>query len=551
MARKWIKSYWYLVGIVGLTILAATIRLWQLGQVPQGLTWDEAAIAYDGFGVVTVRRDQWLHFLPISFRSFGDYKAPVAVYLTGLFVTVLGSQAWVIRLPFALGSIVGVVGFILLVEQLLQRWSKSNHNWTSPRALALVAGLLITLSPWHVHFSRLGFESGLALTIIMWGNYFLLVATRRHLVQGKWLILAGLLFTGAIYTYHSSKILLPLWALVVLLTLHRQLFSTKQQWRWSILTSLVSSLALAPFIFDTFFAHGSERLTQASIFGLDHTWTEQLSIISGNFLSHFDLQYLAMGATSTLRHGDGQWGVLLPTTLLLVILGWWSIVSLRSSSKINWRLSLWAVAWIILGVLPAAIGRDVPHSNRSILALPGFLLLAVLGWKWAVESVAKLEINQKILGSHQEQNLVLKSVVGMSFLIHCLLFIAYQRHYYSVFAHTSVDDFKAGYMEVFKYVNTYIEDRGEPVSQIVFSNAYGQAYIYALLVNRYNPIQFNQGYLNRFLFVDHAKRGDLDRPNTLIVGTPLDIELPESGDVHQITTSDGQVRFRVFVSTDQ
>ncbi len=31
------------------------------------------------------------------------------------------------------------------------------------------------------------------------------------------------------------------------------------------------------------------------------------------------------------------------------------------------------------GLIPAALGEEVPHSNRALLALPGFLFLAVYG----------------------------------------------------------------------------------------------------------------------------------------------------------------------------
>ena len=49
-----------------------------------GLGWDEAATAYNGYGIVIVHRDEWLARMPITFKSFGDYKAAVAIYLDAI-----------------------------------------------------------------------------------------------------------------------------------------------------------------------------------------------------------------------------------------------------------------------------------------------------------------------------------------------------------------------------------------------------------------------------------------------------------------------------------
>src|SRR5258708_6856314 len=114
LTRHW---FWFL--IILLTVVGGAIRLYQLGQVPHGMTWDEAAIGYNGFAIFTTRRDEWLMRLPISFRSFGDYKAPLSIYINGIFTHFLGMNLFAVRLPFALASIAGIAGIILLSEQLI------------------------------------------------------------------------------------------------------------------------------------------------------------------------------------------------------------------------------------------------------------------------------------------------------------------------------------------------------------------------------------------------------------------------------------------------
>ena len=71
------KHFWLILALI--TLIALGLRLYQIGQVPHGMTWDEAAIGYNGWAVITTHRDEWFKLMPISFKSFGDYKAPFAI----------------------------------------------------------------------------------------------------------------------------------------------------------------------------------------------------------------------------------------------------------------------------------------------------------------------------------------------------------------------------------------------------------------------------------------------------------------------------------------
>jgi len=61
-----------------LIILGILARLWQFGQVPNSLYWDEIAIGLDARALIQTGRDLsgqfWLQTL---FVSYGDFKAPV------------------------------------------------------------------------------------------------------------------------------------------------------------------------------------------------------------------------------------------------------------------------------------------------------------------------------------------------------------------------------------------------------------------------------------------------------------------------------------------
>jgi hypothetical protein len=206
---------------------------------------------------------------------------------------------------------------------------------------------------------------------------------------------------------------------------------------------------------------------------------------------------------------------------------------------------------IVIGILPATIGNEVPHSNRSLLALPGFVLATVWLLEWALNYITHMPLNKKNYGSHGEKNMIAVSLIGCLILAHSLFFTAYMHNYFTRFAAESADAFKDGYLELFEYLRGK-DDRSQPmtipmVSEFVITDYYGQPYIYALFAKKLSPMQWNGGALVTHLFKD-ANVGDLQRPNAAVVATPMDTDLPLERANHIIYGSDGQPRFYVFLT---
>ena len=86
--KNFIKRYWLLIIVL---IVAATLRFWNLGTNPPGLTPDEAALGYNAYSILKTGRDEFGKSFPIIFKSFGDYKPGLYVYLDVPFVAALGS----------------------------------------------------------------------------------------------------------------------------------------------------------------------------------------------------------------------------------------------------------------------------------------------------------------------------------------------------------------------------------------------------------------------------------------------------------------------------
>ncbi|MEA2056908.1 MAG: glycosyltransferase family 39 protein [Patescibacteria group bacterium] len=534
------KNNWQLLLIL---LLAIILRFYKFGQVPAGFTWDEAAIGYNGHAVIKTRRDEWLTFLPISFRSFGDFKAPFAIYLNGLFTLVFGLNKYAVRLPFALAGVLGVLGFFKLTKAYLE--AVKYQGKFSSKQLGLVAALIVATSPWHLHFTRAGFETAMALTMICWSFYFLIkfLKLKKKTTFNNKLInlsLSSTLAIASLYTYHSPKIFLPIILLTVLI-INRKLF-----WREkvaSLITAVWSLFLLFPFIKDVLFGNGLER-GGTLIFFEGLPWQDTVKLFLYNLGSHFMPGFLVGGKTTSLRHGTGVYGVLLPITFSLVVFSLLMVVVSVLTKKQNKKFTnsiLLGLGVILAGFLPASLAKGVPQANRAILALPGLILVAVLGFDQFLSLFKQLEAKLKIKQ---------KTVIIVISLIYLFNVGAYLFDYYKHFAKASAEDFQEGYLEVFTYVEQYEKGLNgfSQKDEIIFSDNYGQPYIYALFVRKTNPIWYHGGSLIKYKFVSEVNVADLERQNSVVVATYSQLEEYQDQADKIIYGSDGSVRFRIFVT---
>lgn len=181
--------------ITVILILAAVLRLYGLDRFPAGLNADEAAIGYNAWSLLETGKDEHSAPWPLVFRSFDDYKPPVYFYLVLPFVKFFGLNIWSVRLPSALLGITSVYLVYLVVKMLFKNnklsivipsrvegshstrheLRTSNHEQITNN-LALVSALLLAISPWHLQFSRGGWEVNAATFFILLGVWGFLKA---------------------------------------------------------------------------------------------------------------------------------------------------------------------------------------------------------------------------------------------------------------------------------------------------------------------------------------------------------------------------------------
>jgi predicted membrane-bound mannosyltransferase len=126
---------WFLI----ILILGILLRLYRLESVPPGFTGDEAWLGLDG---QEVAKKGWIGtYIPGHAWGYNALHA----YIAGGLIRLLGPSIVAARLATALPGIFSLIFFYFLSRQF----------YSSKVSLLLLS--LLSVSRWHIHFSRLAF----------------------------------------------------------------------------------------------------------------------------------------------------------------------------------------------------------------------------------------------------------------------------------------------------------------------------------------------------------------------------------------------------------
>jgi len=115
IGKLWKKEIFYILLIFGVALFA---RFYKLSQHPVSLSMDEVSIGYNAYSILKTGRDEWGQSFPLAFRSVGDYKPPVNIYLTVPSIAFFGLTEFAVRAPVALLGSLSVIVFIFLLKEL-------------------------------------------------------------------------------------------------------------------------------------------------------------------------------------------------------------------------------------------------------------------------------------------------------------------------------------------------------------------------------------------------------------------------------------------------
>ena len=137
--RAWtFRNRWELIAVLLLTAVAAFLRIYRLTEIPAGFHGDEAWTGIEGLRIL---KEGWIG--PYTTSAMGQATGPF--YLTALLIWLLDASRFSVRLSMGLFGIATIPAAHLLLRLGFGRW------------VALFGTTALTVSYWHLHFSRLGF----------------------------------------------------------------------------------------------------------------------------------------------------------------------------------------------------------------------------------------------------------------------------------------------------------------------------------------------------------------------------------------------------------
>lgn len=518
------------VNLLLILILATALflRVYRVAEIPPSLSWDEASVGYDAWALTIDGKDQWGQSFPLLFRSFGEYKYPLHIYATALSVKFFGLTDFAVRFPSALLGVLNI-GLLFL---LLKRLTKNN-------TLAITASFFLAISPWHIQFSRVNWETNFALLFFLGGlNVFFYGLEKK----GSLLILSFFLFGVGVYTYNAAKVFVPLFVFALVILYAKELLRKKTVAALSILlfVALMFLNILSPQLSGRVrfqqVSFSEQQIQETGTYGLfKNRRFGELELVVRQYLLHFSPQFLFISGDPNPRHSIQSVGQLYWFDLVFIPLGLLCLLKQRK----RWGLMLGV--WFFLAPLPASLVREAPQASRAMFALGGWQAVSALGLVFLSNLRKSARYHAVILGA--------TAAVGA-----CLV-VLYVTAYFNIYSVKYSADWQFGYKKIF---NDY---RGEfnRFDKVIVSDTYGQPYIFALYNLQYSPDKFrsevqynpqdNWGAstvrsFGNFLFMP-VTIGSLPYGRLLIFASPQE-KLKEVAEKGEIKNLDGSISFYVY-----
>ncbi|MBU1129882.1 glycosyltransferase family 39 protein [Patescibacteria group bacterium] len=493
--------------IIPILILATLLRFYNISNLPS-LNPDEAAIGYNAYSLLQTGKDEHGISWPLHFKSFGDFKPGGYFYLTLPFIKILGLTPLAIRLPNLILSILSIYFLYKLILLL-----------TKNQSFSLLSSLVLTLSPWHIHFSRGAWESCTTLSFIIIGTYYYFCHCEDPPAggdvaipsksKGYNLYLFALFFSLSLYTYHSARIFAPLLTLSLFFIHKKFLIKNKSK---IILPVIFGILITLPVVFSFFKDGGTTRFSGVGITAdqgplwrsnelLNHHFNQTnkttlinrimhnkrvLYLISWTekYFSHFDPNFLFLNGDQVPRSKSPEMGQLYLIELPFLILGIMvflssqaKLLSSRPRPRLTWakprdlittqtNYKSFLFSWLFLSPLASSLTFQAPSALRALPMLIPLTILTAFGIQYFLSLTRK------------------QPPIFFFFVI----FYSYSITYYLSSYHIHAPQrYPFAWNQGFDQLIPYVESQKNNFTNIYITDKYDQPYILYLFYSKFPP----------------------------------------------------------------
>lgn len=472
-------------------LLAFAVRIVGNTAVPATPYWEETALGYDAYSILKTGKDHHGEAWPVvAFRSFGDYKPSLYFYATVPSVAVFGLNTFAVRFPAVVASSITVATLFWLAR----RWRSDRFAW--------LTAVLATFQPWMWQVGRVGFEVNLAVMLCCVGVALIQMAydteerKRRFTFAGT----ATLMFVGAMYAYHGTRLLAPLFALASAFFLWEwpKKITLTGAWTWLrfwLPAGILAGVLCLPLLIAMRSPVIAQRFQETSIFGTDlanqtsasmrvlepnNIFVKVIShpvliwgeILSKNYLDHFDPGWLFLRGDYNPRHSSQYLGMLYPWEFLTIIFG------IASAGRLLKKKHLYLlIALTLLSPVAATLTTVTPHGLRALSLAPWLVLWSALGAEILIYETKPL-LFKKVPYLKKSQFWVVVFIITVLGSFSALAY--YMATQYQA---RTASEWQYGYGEII----TALRQEQQPGETLHLSRAYGRPAMYVWFTEKTDP----------------------------------------------------------------
>ncbi|MGC9394378.1 MAG: glycosyltransferase family 39 protein [Anaerolineae bacterium] len=366
-------------GLVGLLLVAFLVRVVALGHIPANLGGDEGTQLLDGLRLIERPLDN-------PFAT-GWYSVPTMSFLVyGAAMRVFGATIAGGRMLSALAGTVTVLTTFLLARAL------------GGRRVGWLAALLLTVSHYHIHFSRLASNQifdPLIGTLALWLVWLAIQPNRRSAGDTTCLWgLAGLVAGIGWYGYFGARWVTLLLGLIVVWRMLVEPRFLARHWRGLGLFAGGWLVVVLPLL-GWYSVHPSaltERYNAVSIFASG--WMTAAAAATGKSTVALLLQQLWKSATAFHFTFDPTFWYFPQLPLVDFITGAFMLVGVVAALvRVRWPSRALTLLWFASTLVMAwALTENPPSSQRGLLLIPAVTLFAA----WGVEALWQMVTQRRV-----------------------------------------------------------------------------------------------------------------------------------------------------------
>lgn len=509
-----------------ITLIGGFFRLYKITRNPPSLTGDEVSIGYSAYSIFKTGKEEHGKFLPLVLESVGDYKSPLLAYLMIIPIKFLGLNDFSVRLPNALLGTSTIPIFYFFLLYLFR-----NEPPNKKKLIALTGSFFLTISAWHIFYSRFAYESLIASLFVLLGVWFFMKIFEDG---SRWAIFSAFFLSLTMYTAPAAKLFVPIFVIVALFFNIKKIKSNRNKTLIFIFTFLFLSLPLA---YISLFQKAATRLSMVFIFN-DIEFSRYIifryfqSIIDipyliffwiRRYITYFEPDFIFFNGLNITPPNTIGLGLLYPFELPWLVLG---IVDFLKR-KIPQKSIL--IIWLVTGLIPDSLTNNQQHAGRLLHITPVIILFTTLGairfFYWII-NLNKLY--QRIVIS------VLFTSTVVIFFIHTFLTFAV---YFPISKGESIDEgIREAVFYILQHQQNYKEIVFDPRRGVEGPYLISNPYLYLLFYSKYDPATYQtepkisgKGQyfykFNKYTFREINWLNENNMKDTLFIGSPWN--LPE------------------------